>query len=159
MGTGKAPQELVGAAEGVMWVNLLSLLAFNKSSRKYKGRTSRGTAAGNAQRRNSRVGRVRRCGTTGLRRRSTGGRISAATLVPGSGTTTVSSGIVDMIIIILIFFDCGARGTATDRETAGDVGGWRRARDVHGARASSNGRADGNGGGDGAVRSVETGLN
>ena len=103
---------------------------------------------------------MRRCGTTGLRRgRSTGRRISAATLVPSSGTTTVSSGIIDMIIIILIFFDCGTGGTAADGETSGDVGGWRRARDVDGARASSDGRADGNGGGDGAVRSIETGLN
>jgi hypothetical protein len=70
----------------------------------------------------------------------------------------VSSGIIYMVIIILVFFNCGTGGTATDGETAGNVGSWRRARDVYGARASSNGRADGNGGGDGAVRSIETGL-
>src|SRR6266571_2035622 len=88
--------------------------------------------------------------------RTAGGRIAAAAFVASTGTTAVSgSRIIGMVIVILVFLDGRAGGAGVDGEATGHIGGRRG--DGHLTRTAVDWWA-GNGGGDGAVGSVEAGL-
>ena len=89
--------------------------------------------------------------------RAAGGRVSATAFVTSTGTTAVSGGrIIGMVVVILVFLDGRAGGAGADGEATGHVGGRRGY--GHLARAAVDWRADGHGGGNGAVGSVEAGL-
>jgi hypothetical protein len=69
------------------------------------------------------------------------------------------SGVIGMIIIIVVFFDGGTRRTTAYGEATRDVWGRWRAGHIQWARATADGGANGNGGRNGAMRGIETGLN
>lgn len=70
----------------------------------------------------------------------------------------MGGGVVGMVIIVVVFFDGGARGTAADGEPARNIWGRGRARHAQWAGTATDGRTNGHGGGDGAMRGIETGL-
>lgn len=134
------------------------ILVTRTSREKKKKLTSRRTASWDIQGGNGGVGRVGRCSSTrrGALRTACGGS-ATTTLITSTWTTTMGGSVVSMVLIVFVFLD--TRGSAAYGEAARDVCGRRRARHVHWvARAAADRGADGDGGRNGAVGGVETGL-
>jgi hypothetical protein len=68
----------------------------------------------------------------------------------------VCGGVVTVIVVVVVF---DGRGPTAYREATRDICGGRRARHAHRtSRAATHRRANGDGGRNGAVRGIETGL-